>query len=96
MVARLAFVLAMVFPWAAFGQSACLPRSAMAQILDERYNEYLVAQAMQSNGLLFEIYSTEDGSTWTAVISSPEKSCVFNSGENWEAVKPAKPMSAPL
>lgn len=65
--------------------SACMPRGEIVQMLGERYSEQSVSAGVDNGGRLLEIFATEDGSTWTAVISiSGGLSCLVAAGENWQ------------
>lgn len=54
-------------------------------MLDGRYSEQRVAVGLESNGRLFEIFATDDGATWTMVITTPDgASCVVAAGLEWQ------------
>ena len=69
----------------AAAQSACLPHGKLVDMLDGRYSEQRVAVGLESNGRLFEIFATDDGSTWTMVVTTPNgASCVIAAGLDWQ------------
>lgn len=66
-------------------QTACLPHGKLVDMLDGRYSEQRVAVGLESNGRLFEIFATDDGATWTMVITTPDgASCVVAAGLEWQ------------
>jgi hypothetical protein len=73
---------------AASAQSACLPHGKLVDLLDGRYSEQRIAVGLESNGRLFEIFSTTDGATWTMVITTPDgASCIVAAGLEWHEPK---------
>ena len=47
---------------------------------------------LESNGRLFEVFATDDGSTWTMVITTPDgASCVVAAGLEWQAPEGERP-----
>ena len=88
-------------PWAArvaalllFASSAlafCLPRERMEARLAERHQERRTAGGV-AGGNLVELYMTVDGSTWTIVVTNPNRiSCLLADGEGWRWRGPKKP-----
>ena len=74
----------------AFAQSACLPHGKLVDMLDGRYSEQRIAVGLESNGRLFEIFATDDGSTWTMVVTTPNgAACVVAAGLEWRPDAPA-------
>jgi hypothetical protein len=73
----------------AFGAKACYPHAQLTERLAHRYGETPGWFAAQPNGMLLEVFVTEDGATWTVVMTSGDGiSCVVAAGKNWEAVRP--------
>ncbi len=73
----------------ASAQPACLPHGKLVDLLDGRYSEQRIAVGLESNGRLFEIFATNDGATWTMVITTPNgASCVVAAGLEWQDDKP--------
>ncbi len=61
-----------------------MDHSALSSMLGQRFAEMSVARGLSANGRMVEIYATDDGATWTMVITTPEgQSCVVASGEAW-------------
>lgn len=53
------------------------------------YKEAPVAGGMTADGRLIEVLSTDDGLTWTLIVSKPDgESCVIMAGEGWRKMKP--------
>lgn len=66
-------------------QPACLPHAQLVDLLDGRYSEQRIAVGLESNGRLFEVFATDDGSTWTMVVTTPNgASCVVAAGLEWQ------------
>ncbi len=74
--------------WATFNpaaaQIACTTRSEVAERLAGDYAETPVAAGLASSGAVFEVFTSDDGSTWTIVLTRPEgTSCLIAAGEAW-------------
>ncbi len=84
-LAGLAAGLLMAATTVASAQSACLPHGKLVDLLDGRYSEQRVAVGLESNGRLFEVFASRDGSTWTMAITTPDgASCVVAAGLEWQ------------
>ena len=69
---------------AARAQPVCLSHDELARLLDARYQELRVANAIANNGALVELYANADHSTWTLAMTRPGGlSCVLVAGEGW-------------
>ena len=63
----------------------CAKLAEIAAGLAERYREKPVATGLQANGQLLEIFASPDGSTWTALTTSPAGlACVVATGKSWQ------------
>lgn len=63
----------------------CLPRDVIVTKLDERYDEQPVGRGLQGDARLFEVFMTQDGSSWTIVQSFPTgMSCIMAAGTHWQ------------
>jgi hypothetical protein len=52
------------------------------------YQENPVAGGLTQDGRLIEVLSTDDGRTWTIVVSKPNgETCVMMAGEGWRKLK---------
>ena len=77
---------AMLLCGPAMAQESCRPdRDGAAQHLLDKYGEVPVAVAVTSTGALLEVLATPDGSTWTIMVTLPDRSktCMVSSGEGW-------------
>ncbi|MFQ6017937.1 MAG: hypothetical protein ACE5KF_07050 [Kiloniellaceae bacterium] len=61
----------------------------MVERLAERYGEAPIAAGVTARGALLEVLATEDGATWTIIVTTPQGlSCVRAAGEGWRARPP--------
>ena len=75
---------------AATGSSPCASRPELLKQLSKQFNEKPVALGLTSNGSLIEVLTSDNGSTWTIMISQPNgPSCLVAAGESWEQLKRA-------
>lgn len=79
-------------PSRAFAQASgppCQERNALLSKLEQRYKEVPVAIGVSKRGLV-ELLTTDDGLTWTIILTSPiGVSCMVAAGEGWRALTPA-------
>ena len=81
LVSALIFALTNV----ASAQSYCITRTEMLKLLGDKYTERPSAFGIAKNGGLVEVLTTENGSTWTIIITMPNGfSCMVAAGEAWE------------
>ncbi|HWA41744.1 MAG TPA: hypothetical protein VHA10_00930 [Hypericibacter adhaerens] len=67
---------------------ACGHRTDVIKELSERYKEAPVAVGLASNGSLLEVLSSNAGTTWTIIVTSPDgTSCLVAAGEDWQPTK---------
>ena len=75
------------FPAFAQGGAQCGPREGGLRSLAEKYGEELVGAGLVEQGFLFELLVSQNGETWTLLMSFPDGiSCVAAHGENWRRV----------
>ncbi len=56
--------------------------------LAEKYGEAPVAVGLTSAGGLVEVLTTDDGRTWTIIVTTPQGiSCLVAAGEGWRDVE---------
>ncbi len=68
-------------------QVPCNQRDKVLGQLAQKYQEVPVAMGVTNRGGLVEVLSTDDGKTWTIIISSPNgQSCVVAAGDGWRAL----------
>jgi len=66
----------------------CGPRTALLDKLAKEYREAPTAIGLASTGTLVEVLTSEDGATWTIVVSRPDgTSCLVAAGQEWQALK---------
>lgn len=84
-VAALALAGGMATPPAVEAQTICQWRDALIEKLRAKHGETPVAAGVTSAGNLIEILAAPDGTTWTAIITSPAgMSCPTASGTDWQ------------
>ena len=65
--------------------TVCDQRETVLDHLRSRYQEEPVALGVANNGGLVEVLSTDNGTTWTIVITLPNgMTCLLAAGQNWE------------
>ena len=68
----------------AIAQSASLPRADVVEQLGAQYAETQAAVGVTDEGGVIEVFTTDDGSTWTLVLTTPDgTSRVIAAGETW-------------
>ena len=87
-----------------FGQSpppgvmttpACHSHSDLAEMLGQKFAEHPTGVGLQSDGKLVEVFVSNDGTSWTIVLTRPDGwSCIVAVGENWETL--LNPITSPL
>ena len=88
------WVLATIFlawsvPAVAQGR-VCGERSELVAIAETQYGEKLIMRGLTKRQTVVEIFSNEDGSSWTALITHPNGlTCVADAGEGLEVFNPA-------
>ena len=69
---------------AAQAQQICAPRANLVEKLKAEFNEEPDAVGVTTNGGLFEVLSSSEG-TWTVLATGPNGvSCLVLSGEGWQ------------
>lgn len=69
------------------GGRPCNHWRAIAEHLDQKFNERPVAAGLQTNGHLVQLFVAEDTGTWSMVIVRPSGvGCLVSAGEGWQAV----------
>ena len=72
----------------AAGSPVCAPRAQLLKQLSSKYKEVPVAVGLSSTGSLVEVLTSDNGSTWTIMVSQPNgASCLVATGEGWEELK---------
>jgi hypothetical protein len=74
---------------------ACHSHADLAAMLNQKYSEAPNAVGVQANGHLVEVFASNDGTSWTIVVTRPDGvSCIVAVGEDWETLP--NPISRPL
>jgi hypothetical protein len=69
---------------AAAAQTRCAVHADIVAELGKRYAETRSAWGLTNQGRLLELYRTEDGATWTLLLTHPNgTSCLIGAGEGW-------------
>jgi hypothetical protein len=73
---------------------ACDLRENFLRQAAGRFQEAPAYAGVMADGRLFEVWATEDGSTWTAFVTQKDESgaavsCVATAGDNWRSVEAA-------
>ena len=75
--------------------TACHTQADLTEMLNQKYAELPSAVGLQSNGHLVEVFVSNDGTSWTIVVTRPDGwSCIVAVGEHWEPLP--GPISGPL
>ena len=75
---------------AAAAQPQCDQRDNVLQLLSKKYKESPVAVGVTNNGGLVEVLSTNQGSTWSIIVTTPNgMSCLVAAGEGWRDIEQA-------
>ncbi len=85
--AALALALLLGIHGPAAAQQAGIPRTEVVKQLKARHAEAPVALGLANNGGVIEVFTTQDRSTWTLVLTMPNgMSAVIAAGESWTSV----------
>ena len=73
----------------AHGQQNCTDRASTLAHLSKNYKEQPVAIGLASAGGVVEILVSEDGKTWSIIVTLPSGiTCMVAAGEDWEVLRP--------
>jgi hypothetical protein len=72
---------------AALAAPLCAPDEAVSKQLERGYGELPIARGLASDGKLLQVFASEDGLSWTVVLTRPDGvSCIAASGRHWQTV----------
>jgi len=72
----------------ASGLPPCGSRPEILKQLSSRFKEAPVALGLAKDGSVVEVLTTDNGETWTILVSQPNgSSCLVAIGEGWEELK---------
>jgi hypothetical protein len=90
--AAVVLIVMSAIPAAAAGSPPCASRPEILKQLSKQYNEAPVALGLANNGALIELLTSDDGKTWTIMLSRPNgSSCLVAAGQGWEDWQKLKP-----
>ncbi|HEX2478584.1 MAG TPA: hypothetical protein VHK45_04850 [Geminicoccaceae bacterium] len=66
---------------------ACHSHADLTKMLQQKFAEHPSALGVQANGHLVEVFVSNQGTSWTIVVTRPDGwSCIVAVGENWESL----------
>jgi hypothetical protein len=88
MRSALAGVLVALLAGPAMAQQPCYTRASAIDGLAQKYQEQPVGMGLTDVGLV-EVLASEDGATWTMIITAPNGCTKFvGAGTNWQQIAP--------
>jgi hypothetical protein len=67
--------------------SNCGARATVLDYLSAKYSEKPIAMGIAANGGLIEVLTSNDGTTFTIIVTMPEgETCMVATGEGWESL----------
>ena len=73
----------------ASAQAVCTQHADLVKQLGTTHAESPVGIGLASNGGIVQVFSSEDGASWTIVMTMPSGiSCLMAAGESWELISP--------
>lgn len=77
-----------IFSGEAFGVPQCGERGIALEHLKNKYKEVVVGRGVTSAGGLVELLTSENGETWTIIVSTGKGvSCMVAAGEGWREIE---------
>lgn len=71
--------------------AACATHEKMSEQLERKNTEIPVALGLAHSGQLVQVFASEDGATWTVVLTRPDgTSCIAAAGRYWQTVSEKK------
>lgn len=69
----------------------CTDRNSILRRLQLDWREIPVARGVTNDGAIVELLESEDGATWTLIISFPSgASCLWAAGDSWQRMPPSE------
>jgi hypothetical protein len=77
-------------------EGACVARDWLLAELAEQHRERPVAEATTADGARLEILSSQDGHTWTLLVTEPAGlTCALIEGRDWRLLPPVVALRGP-
>ena len=71
----------------------CMARDTLVETLFDKYQERPIGRGINVDGDMLEIFASEDGATWSVVLTAPgAESCMTDAGDSWSEVRATQPM----
>jgi hypothetical protein len=72
-------------------ENNCGKRNTILSFLSTKYSEKPIAMGVAANGGLIEVLSSNEGSTFTIVVTMPKgNTCMVAAGEGWELLQASR------
>lgn len=69
----------------------CLPRAALVERLEGRYNEHPAGGGLQNPQQLLEVWASDESGSFTVFVTRPDGvSCIVATGQNWTGPRMAE------
>jgi len=77
-------------------EGGCVVREWLVGELRKQHGEQLIAQGVTNQGALVEVLSSDDGRTWSLLITEPEGlTCTLIEGRKWRELPAALALNKP-
>ena len=72
-------------------QQLTVDRATVAKELKDRHGEVPVAMGIAENGGVLELFASEDGATWTLILTMPDRRVfTVGAGRDWSNIRHLK------
>lgn len=76
----------------ASGQQPCAPHEMLRSALAGEHGESPAGAGIDNRGVVIEVYTARDGSTWTILVVRPDGiACIAGAGTRWTSTLPGEP-----
>jgi hypothetical protein len=77
-------------------EAACATQDEITALLGSRYGESAVSIGLTRTGQVLQIFSSDNGTSWTLLRTSPEGStCIVAAGKHWQDLSPRRSPGQP-
>ena len=92
----IAVAAALTLALPAHATTACSERDKVVALLANKHSEAPVSRALAANGSVVEVFTTENGDSWTLTMTLPNgKTCLMATGQAWIPVDFVAPNKKP-